>query len=301
MINWITLTLFAALMQSVRTAGQKELATKVSPVAATHVRYLFGLPFALMYFYFVLQVHADEQWQLGARFYIYATAAAVAQILATACLVSVLTKRNFAVGTALSKTEALITAVLAAILFAEYLSWIAWLTVVVGIVGVLMLNRNLVFSDLFRGGLSIGSATYIGIASGVFFSFTSLFLRQASLSLNVSPILAASITLAFMVSLQTLISGVWVWIEDRQQFKTLARTKGLCTFVGITSVLGSIGWFTAMTMQYPALVKALGQIEFIFALILSGQVFKEKNTPRELVGMFCIVASVVILMLSRLF
>ena len=300
-MNWVTLTLFAALMQSVRTAGQKELATQVSAVASTHVRYLFGLPFALIYLYIVLQTHADEQWQLGARFYIYASAAAVAQILATACLVNVLSKRNFAVGTAFAKTEALITAVLAALLFAEYLSWIAWLTVLIGIFGVLMLNKSLVLSDLFGGGVSFTSATTIGIASGVFFSFTSLFLRQASLSLNVSPILAASLTLAYMVCIQTLISGVWVWIEDKQQFKTLANNKGLCTFVGITSVLGSIGWFTAMTMQYPALVKALGQIEFIFALILTGGLFKEQNTRRELLGMFFIVASVVILMLSRLF
>ncbi|MEE9333718.1 MAG: DMT family transporter [Granulosicoccaceae bacterium] len=300
-MNWITLTLFAALMQSVRTAGQKELATHVSAVASTHARYLFGLPFALIYLYVVLQTHADEQWQLGARFYIYASAAATAQILATACLVSVLAKRNFAVGTAFAKTEALITAVLAAVLFAEYLSWIAWLSVLIGIVGVLMLNKSLVLSDLLRGGMSLSSATTIGIASGVFFSFTSLFLRQASLSLNVSPILAASITLAYMVCMQTLISGAWVWLEDKQQFKTLAKTKGLCTFIGVTSVLGSIGWFTAMTMQFPALVKALGQIEFIFAVILSGQVFKERNTSRELLGMFCIVSSVVILMLSRFF
>ena len=299
-MSWITLTLFAALMQSVRTAGQKELATTVSAVASTHVRYLFGLPFALIYLYIVLQTHADEHWQLGARFYVYASAAAVAQIIATACLVSVLAKRNFAVGTAYAKTEALITAVLAAVLFAEYLSAIAWFTILIGIVGVLMLNKSLVLSDMFRGGLSLNNAATVGIASGVFFSFTSLFLRQASLSLNVSPILSASITLAYMVCLQTLISGVWVWLEDKQQFKTLAGAKGLCTFVGITSVLGSIGWFTAMTMQFPALVKALGQIEFIFALILTGSVFKERNTRRELLGMFFIVASVVILMLSRL-
>jgi len=304
-MNWITLTLFAALMQSVRTAGQKELANKVSAVASTHVRYLFGLPFALIYLVVVLQTHTDEPWQLGARFYWYASAAAVAQILATACLVSVLTKRNFAVGTAYAKTEALITAVLAAILFAEYLSSIAWVTIFIGVVGVLLLNKNLVLSDMlrqgFKGSMSLSSATTLGIASGVFFSLTSLCLRQASLSLNVSAILSASITLAYMVCIQTVISGVWVYLEDKSQFKTLAASKRLCTFVGLTSVLGSIGWFTAMTLQYPALVKALGQIEFMFALVLTGKVFNEKNTPRELLGMLAIVASVVILMLSRQF
>ena len=299
-MDWIALTLFAALMQSVRTAGQKELASTISAVAATHVRYLFGLPFVLLYLCFTLYVYAEETWSLGARFYVYATLAAVAQIIATAFLVSLLANRNFAVGTAYAKTEAIITAVLAAVLFAEYLDVTAWVSVVIGVVGVLLLNKSLSLSDMVTN-FSWRSASAIGIASGLFFSLTSLFLRQASLSLDVSPILSASITLAFMVSIQTVISGVWVWVEDKSQFKEIALKKRLCSFVGVTSVLGSIGWFTAMTIQFPALVKAVGQIEFIFALLLTGHVFKEKNTLRELLGMFLIVASVVVLMVSRLF
>ncbi len=299
-MDWIALSFFAALMQSVRTAGQKELASTISAVAATHVRYLFGLPFALLYLCLMLYVYADEPWVLGARFFIYATLAAVAQIVATAFLVSVLANRNFAVGTAYAKTEAIITAVLASILFAEFLDLTAWISVVIGVLGVLLLNKSLSLGDMVSG-FSWRSASSVGIASGLFFSLTSLFLRQASLSLEVSPLLSASITLAFMVSIQTVISGVWVWFEDKNQFKEIAVKKRLCAFVGITSVLGSIGWFTAMTLQFPALVKAVGQIEFVFALVLTGHVFKEKNTSRELLGMFLIVASVVVLMVSRLY
>ncbi len=299
-MSWIALTFFAALMQSVRTAGQKKLTGSISAVGATHVRYLFGLPFALLYLFLMLRLHPDEQWVLGERFYVYASAAAVAQIVATACLVHVLASRNFAIGTAYAKTEALITAVLAAILFAEYLAPIAWFTILIGVVGVLLLNKQLNWRAFLASGFSLKSATTIGIASGFFFSLTSLFLRQASLSLAVSPLLSAAVTLAFMVCLQTVISGVWVWVEDKRQFAVIRNTKQLCLFVGLTSVLGSIGWFTAMTLQYPALVKAVGQIEFVFALILTGRVFREKNTSRELMGMLLIVASVVILMLSRL-
>ena len=46
---WVWWTLLAAMMQAVRTAGQKQLTAAVTPLAATLVRYLFGLPFALLW------------------------------------------------------------------------------------------------------------------------------------------------------------------------------------------------------------------------------------------------------------
>jgi len=53
METWISFTLLAVVMQSVRTAGQKQIATKISPQAVTLVRYFFGLAFALIYFYWL--------------------------------------------------------------------------------------------------------------------------------------------------------------------------------------------------------------------------------------------------------
>ena len=70
-----------------------------------------------------------------------------------------------------------------------------------------------------------------------------------------------------------------------------------CLFVGITSVIGSAGWFTAMTVERAAYVKALGQIEMIFTLLLSVLFFKERSTPKELSGMALVAGSIVILLL----
>ena len=42
---WIPITLFAVVMQTVRTAGQKHLTAHLDPIAVTLVRFLFGLPF----------------------------------------------------------------------------------------------------------------------------------------------------------------------------------------------------------------------------------------------------------------
>jgi len=71
----------------------------------------------------------------------------------------------------------------------------------------------------------------------------------------------------------------------------------LCLFVGITSVIGSIGWFTASSFQNAAYVKALGQVEFFITLLLTYRIFKEKISQMEYLGMLLIIASVVILLL----
>ena len=70
------------------------------------------------------------------------------------------------------------------------------------------------------------------------------------------------------------------------------------TFVGITSALGSIGWFTAFTLQKASLVKAVGQIEFIFTLAISILFIRERTSPVELCGMLLVVAGIVYLLVA---
>ena len=98
---WIFFTLMAALMQAVRTAGQKQLSAHLSAMATTLTRYLFGLPFVLIYlgmiFYQSKQtVHLNQVFN-NETFLGFALAASVAQILATMFLVKVLSFNNFAV------------------------------------------------------------------------------------------------------------------------------------------------------------------------------------------------------------
>ena len=71
----------------------------------------------------------------------------------------------------------------------------------------------------------------------------------------------------------------------------------LCLFVGVTSVLGSIGWFTGASFQNAAYVKALGQVEFFITLILTYRVFKERISIQEYIGMALVLLSVLVLLL----
>ena len=102
---WIYFTLLAATMQAVRTAGQKQLSSKLNSMATTGVRYFFALPFAWAYLGWMLDFRQVEVPALNNSFLQYALIACVMQIWGTACLVAAFRYRNFAVATSLAKTE----------------------------------------------------------------------------------------------------------------------------------------------------------------------------------------------------
>jgi len=97
--------------------------------------------------------------------------------------------------------------------------------------------------------------------------------------------------------IQTTVMSVYVLIRARDQITAMGPNWRGCLFVGITSVIGSAGWFTAMTLERAAYVKALGQVELLFTLALSVLFFKERSTPKELAGMALVAGSIVVLLL----
>ncbi len=280
-------------MQAVRTAGQKQLTSSVTPMSSTLIRYVFGLPFALIY---LLYITGAELPQVVAaalsngRFIVFALAAAVAQIIATVLLVRLFSFRNFTVGTSLAKTEAVQAAVFGTVLFGMPLSLFGWLAVAIGFLGIYIVSMP-------TGDQRWEPRTVLlGTLSGTAFALTSLWIREASLSLEQSVLSSAAMTLVFLVSVQSLICVCYTALREPEQFAAIGKRFGLAGFVGLTSALGSVGWFTAMTYQNPALVKSLGQVEFIFTLLLTTLFFKERITARELLGVAAIVCSVILIL-----
>jgi len=96
--------------------------------------------------------------------------------------------------------------------------------------------------------------------------------------------------------MQSTMLGCYVVLKERAQLPVMLREWRVGAFVGATSALGSIGWFTAFTLQKASFVKALGQIEFIFTLAISVLFFREKSPAGELVGMALVVAGIVYLL-----
>jgi drug/metabolite transporter (DMT)-like permease len=304
---WIVLTLLAVVMQSVRTAGQKHLTRDLSAIGATLVRFLFGLPFVIGLVFVTGGPAVGLRGESSIEFWLFSVLAAVCQIVATALLVHLFSLRNFAVGTSFVRSEAFLTALLGAAFFGEMVSGPGWLAILLSVAGVLILTWaggpvavDSEIGDSMAGSVAGGfpPAMRIGLGSGFCFALTSLSLRTASLSLGGDSWLSnATTTLATVVLLQTVLLSLYCLIRHREQFAAMVRRFRLCLFVGLTSALGSFGWFTAMTLERASYVKALGQVEFLLSLLISTLFFGERTNRRELMGMLAVAGGVLVLVL----
>ncbi len=300
-MTWILLTLLAALMQAVRTAGQKRLAESIDVVIVSWVRFLFGLPFALIFFFWLVPKELSLV-ALPPKYWLYISVIALSQLIATLMAVVLLGRRNFAIGSTLVKSEVIFTALLGLVLFAEYLSVLAWLAVLLGIIGLFV-------SSLGKFKLSLtdiltkldSKSALLGLGGGVLFGVASVFIRQANLLLDSldAPLSQAVITLTCVLALQTLIGGIFVLLTRISQIKSINQNISACVFIGLTSMLGSFGWFGAYALQNAAYVKTLGQIEFLFTLLLTWFYFNEKIEQHEYLAMVLIVISALLIVWSK--
>lgn len=166
------------------------------------------------------------------------------QIIGTVCLVAAFKYRNFAGATSLAKTEAIQVAVVGALLFSASLSFLGWTSVLIGVVGILLVSKvKFTYKDVFKNP-SAGFGLTVGLALAI----TTLLLRESSLALNSDLLLSAAVTLVFMLTVQSLISFIYLCCQDKAQFVVMFSQWRLCLFFGISSVIGSIAWFTAASI-----------------------------------------------------
>ena len=239
------------------------------------------------------------------RYLLYMAFGAVAQVIATILLLMMLRLRNFAVGTVLTKVDIVFTAVIGWLFFSERFSAPGVLALVVIAVGVILMSAaraNTVeraaggssFKDLLRS-----PATHIALGCAFSFSLSYLFLREAMQAMGGgTAIWRGAWTVFLATGLQVLMGAVWLTWSEPKMLKELWPNRAISTFIGITSALGSIAWYTAFALENAAYVRAVGQIEVVFTLLVSWLYFREKLTPLELFGIALTVAGVVIFRLG---
>ena len=67
----------------------------------------------------------------------------------------------------------------------------------------------------------------------------------------------AAVTLAFVISFQTLVMLAWMLLRDRAEIGRIARAWKPALFTGFVGASASFGWFMAMTLQQAAVIKSL--------------------------------------------
>lgn len=290
---WVPFVILAALMQSWRNAFQRKLSQKQVPtLGVTLARFILAPPMAALYLIILYQWQPEAglpSFQLPVCAIMLV--AAVSQIIATNLMVKVFELKNYAIGVGLAKSEAVIAAVLGVIWFSAPLTILGWVGVGVGGVAVFLLSGF----DSVRS-FSIKTALY-GLGSGLCFALTSLWVREASLLLGLRFPFSAAWVLFVVLSLQTVLLMSWLLISQKETLKALFQEPTLMSLTSLASFLGSVGWFTAMSLEKVPLVKTLGQIEIFFTLLISYFWFREKLRRTDLLGLILIVIAAICVLL----
>src|SRR5690606_39910572 len=137
---WILLTIGAAAAQTARNAMQRDLTGRLGTVGATHVRFLFGMPFGLVLLAPVLTLGGGPMPVPGPAFAGWLLAGATSQILATALMLGAMQRRSFVVATAYIKTEPVQVAVFGSLFLGDLLGPVAIGAIVIATVGVLLMS-----------------------------------------------------------------------------------------------------------------------------------------------------------------
>ena len=136
----------------------------------------------------------------------------------------------------------------------------------------------------------------LGLASGFFFAISAVGYRAASLQIDAAdPLIRSGVTLVCVTSSQALAMALWLRLREPGQLSAVWAARRTAIWLGLASMAGSLGWFTAFTLQTAAYVQALGQVELIFSLMASVLFFHETITRRELAGIGLLTLSVLML------
>jgi len=292
---WIPVTIVAAAAQTVRNATQRGLTGALGTVGATQVRFLYGLPFALVFLAIVVTVGGVAPPTPGLKTMGFAVLGALTQIAATALMLMAMKERSFGVTTALIKTEPVLTALAGIFILGDVPAPLAAVGIVVATIGVLVLS---VRPGTFSGWLGIRPIAY-GVAAAGFFSLSAISFRGAIIGLPEAPfVLRASTILVISLALQTALLIVWMLVMDRPAMTASFRAWRQSLLAGFMGALASQFWFIGFSLTSAANVRTLALIEILFAQGISSRFMAQHTGRRELAGMVLIVIGVGLLVIG---
>lgn len=290
---WVFIVLGAAVAQTARNVAQRSLVAQAGTLGATLSRFLYGIPFAAAC---VALLHAATPGSAVPAFhgayFAWLALGALGQLAATAAML-VAMKRNFAIGAAYTKTDALQVALFASVFLRELPGWLTLLAIAVATAGVVLLS-------LPRKGVEasgwIGSAALYGLASGAGFALSAVGYRGAALELPATPawLIGAWGVLLAQVA-QSLLLGGWLAWRDPAALRAMGRERKVALLAGATGALASLGWFTAFALTSATNVRALGMVEVVFSWLVSHRLMKERLAPAERAGLLLVGAGLVVL------
>jgi drug/metabolite transporter (DMT)-like permease len=283
---WVPIVLWAALAQTARNTAQRSLVAQAGTLGATLSRFLYGIPFAACWVAVLqsLPSAAGTLPHFHAGYFAWLMVGALGQLAATALLLAAMKQRNFVIGVAYSKTDALQVALFGALFLRELPGVFTLVAIALATLGVILLS--LPQKKLPIEGGWIGGAAWYGLASGAGFAISAVGYRGASLQM---PELSAWQSGAWGVllaqTIQTLLLGGWLLWRAPQALRATVTAWRISAIAGATGALASIAWFTAFALTTAANVRTLGMVEVVFSYLVSRRLLREKLAPAEQGGL----------------
>ena len=291
---WAVFTVIAAGAQTARNVMQRDLVGSVGTQGATYVRFLFGLPFALLFLGAQLLLIDAPLPIPGLHALGWAAVGALMQTLATALMLLSMQDRSFVVTIAFTKTEPVIIAILSIVILREVPTPMTVLAIIVATAGVLLMSLPPRAQGVERPGLK---AALIGLASGACFGFSATGYRVSMVGLESSSfILTASVTMVMGLVIQCAAILCWLLLRDRALLGAIIRSWRPSLLAGFMGALATQFWFLAFAITNPIRVRTLALVEVPFAQVVSRRIFKQRMSHAEIAGMALIVAGVVLLL-----
>jgi drug/metabolite transporter (DMT)-like permease len=290
---WVLFTIIAAASQTVRNATQRGLTTTLGTVGATHVRFLFGLPFALVFLAGVMLASGAPLPSTPSTFWPWVLQGSLAQIAATALMLAAMNDRSFVVVYAYIKTEPVQAALFGLLFLGDAVTPTMAAAILIATTGVIVMA--------LKPGTSMGlKATVLGLAAGSMFALSAVGYRGAILSLELSNyLMAATFTMVVGLGIQVALLSVYLVVRDPAVTRAILRHWRPSMLAGFLGALASQFWFLAFALASAASVRTLALVEVLFAQAISRFAFKQPTTAREALGIVLIVAGVGLLVVGH--
>ena len=294
---WVPITLWAALAQTARNAAQRSLVAQAGTLGATLSRFLYGIPFAAAW---VLLLHglpatAEPVPAFHAAYFGWLLLGALGQLAATAFLLAAMKQRNFVVGVAYSKTDALQVALFGSLFLRELPGTMALVAIALATAGVVMLSLPQKGAAV-EGRAWTSAAAWWGLASGAGFALSAVGYRGAALQVpETSAWFAGAWGVLLAQGLQTVLLGGWLAWRSPASLRATVTAWRISIVAGCMGALASIGWFTAFALTTAANVRTLGMVEVVFSYLVSRRFLREKLAPAEQGGLALVVVGLLAL------
>jgi len=289
---WIPVTLIGALAQTGRNMAQAGLTRSLGTLGATQVRFLYGLPFALLFLGLTCLIGGVLPPVPSPRAVAVITLGGLAQIGATALMLATMERRSFAVSTAWLKTEPVLIAIGGALVLGDSLS-------AAQIAGVVIATAGVVLTGWRRGAASGIGPVLTGLAAAAGFGLSAIAFRAGILALGDGGFFLRSMTaLVLSLASQVVLLALWLRLfRPGSMTATLGQWRGSLA-AGLLGAFGSAMWFTAFSLATAAQVRTLALVEVLLAAALGWAMRGERPSGRSLAGMAVIVAGVGVLLLA---